>query len=176
MNLLLNEACQPWDNIVKEQVNTTQWKDPKGGVHQSNRSKTQKSFLNCEIFHLLTVLHHDAAEAVKYYITNILEKPNRVPDQQIFVHVEQLNNYLEPLPCLYNSPNLNFATKPVVPLNDANLAIHLLQMCLVNWQRQQNLMEISTLISTRALLLVLKNIKSNVKLDDKPPNKDKTVG
>ncbi len=49
-------------------------------------------------------------------------------------------------------------------------------MCPVKWQRQYNLMENSTLVSTRALLMILENIESNVKLDDMPPIKDKAKG
>ena len=41
-------------------------------------------------------------------------------------------------------------------------------MCPVKWQRQYDLMENSTPVSTRALLMVLENIESNVELDDKP--------
>ena len=37
-------------------------------------------------------------------------------------------------------------------------------------------MENSTPVSSRALLMVLENIESNVKLDDKPPSKDKAKG
>ena len=37
-------------------------------------------------------------------------------------------------------------------------------------------MEKSTPVSTRALLMVLENIESNVKLDNKPPSKDKAKG
>ena len=37
-------------------------------------------------------------------------------------------------------------------------------------------MENSTPVSTRALLLVLENIESNIELDDKPPSKDKAKG
>ena len=36
-------------------------------------------------------------EAVKFFIMNKL-KPNRVPIQQFFVQVEQLNSYLKNLP------------------------------------------------------------------------------
>ena len=49
-------------------------------------------------------------------------------------------------------------------------------MCPVKWQRQYNLMENSTPVSTRALLMVLENIESNIELDDKPPSKDKAKG
>ena len=49
-------------------------------------------------------------------------------------------------------------------------------MCLVKWQWQYDLRENSTPVSTKALLLVLENIESNVELDDKPPSKDKAKG
>jgi hypothetical protein len=61
-------------------------------------------------------------------------------------------------------------------LEDADLATHLLGMCPVQWQRQYDLMENSTLVSTRALLMVLENIESNVELNDKPPSKVKAKG
>ena len=78
--------------------------------------------------------------------------------------MEQLNSYLENLQSLFQSPKANSATKPVMPLEDADLMTHLLQMCPVKWQRQYNLMENSTPVSTRALLMVLENIESNVEL------------
>ena len=71
---------------------------------------------------------------------------------------------------MYYSPKAYQATKKFVPLDDANLMTHLLCMCLANWQTQYNLTENTTPISTRALLLVLKNIENNAKLYHKPPN------
>ncbi len=41
--------------------------------------KTWTSFLDCVTFHLQSVFRPNAAEAVKFYITNTLKKPNRVP-------------------------------------------------------------------------------------------------
>ncbi len=82
--------------------------------------------MECITFHLQSVFHPDAAEAVKFYIMNTLKKPNRVPIWQFFVRVEQLNSYLENLPSLFQSPKANSATKPVTPLEDADLAMHLL--------------------------------------------------
>jgi hypothetical protein len=51
-------------------------------------------------FHLQSVFKPDAAEAVKFYITNTLKKLNRVPIWQFFIWVKQLNSYLETLPGL----------------------------------------------------------------------------
>jgi hypothetical protein len=50
-----------------------------------------KSFNDCVMFHLLTLFPINAAEQEKYYVTNVLKKPQRVHVHQ-FVHgVEQLN-------------------------------------------------------------------------------------
>ena len=132
--------------------------------------------MECVTFHLQSVFHPNAAEVVKFYITNTLKKLNRVPIRQFFVQVEQLNSYLENLPSLFQNPKANLATKPVTLLKDADLAMHLLQICPVKWQWQYNLMENSTPVSIRALLMVLENIEINVKLNDKPPSKDNAKG
>lgn len=55
------------------------WEDLKGEVHQPKRCKTWKSFLECVTFHLQNVFCHNTGDLVKYYITNMLKKPNRVP-------------------------------------------------------------------------------------------------
>jgi hypothetical protein len=175
-NLLTDEARQPWEKIVKDQTDTVPWEDLRGGVHEKKAGKTWTSFLDCVMFHLQTVFQPDAAEAVKFYITNTLKKPNRVPIRQFFTRVEQLNNYLESLPGLYHSRNANVANKPVTPLEDADLATHLLRMCPVKWQSQYDLMTQSTPVCTRDLLLVLEKIEKSLNLDEKPPSKDKAKG
>ena len=48
---------------------------------------------------------------------------------QFFKRIEQLNSYLETLPCLYYSPKTNSVTKLVEPLDDSNLTTYLLRMC-----------------------------------------------
>ena len=80
------------------------------------------------------------------------------------------------LPCLYCSTKANQATKQVLPFDDADLATHLLCMCPARWQTQYDLLEITTPVSTRAILLVLENIKNNAELDAKPPSATKTKG
>ena len=77
---------------------------------------------------------YDAGETLKYYIMNMFKKPNWISIRQFFVRVEQLNSYLEMPPRLYDSPKANQATKKVLPLGDANLAMHLLHMCPAKWQ------------------------------------------
>jgi uncharacterized protein YukE len=138
-NFLSEEARQPWNKILAEQIDCSPWKDLRGNVHNTPRSKTWDSFMECVTFHLLTVFRNDAAEAQRYYISNGLKKPNRVPIRQFVQRVQQLNDYLELLPCLYQSNRATPATKKVGPIDDADLAGHILRMCPGTWQAQYEL-------------------------------------
>eukprot|EP00804_Cyclotella_cryptica_P028378 CCRYP_016438-RA/>CCRYP_016438-RA protein AED:0.40 eAED:0.79 QI:0/0/0/1/1/1/5/0/356 len=157
----------PWEKIIKAQVTKAPWEDIKGVPHTETPTKTWDSFHECVTFHLLQVFRHDAGEALKYYITNTLKSPTGF---------RFLNSYLETLPCLYYSPKANQATKKVLPLDDADLATHLLRMCPAKWQTQYDLTENTTPVSTRALLLVLENIENNAELDNKPASTTKAKG
>ena len=128
-NFLLEEARQPWSKILVEQIDSSPWKDMRGVVHNSPRSKTWDSFQECVTFHMLTVFCNDATEAQRYYISNCLKKPNWVPIRQFVQRIQQLNDYLELLPCLYQSNRATKITKKVGPNNDADLADHILRMC-----------------------------------------------
>ena len=105
------------------------WKDLSGNVHNTPRSKTWDSFMECITFHLFTVFHNDAAKAQRYYIGNGLKRPNRLPIRQFVQRFPQLNDYLDLLPCLYQSNRVTPATKKVGPIEDADLAGHILCMC-----------------------------------------------
>ena len=107
----------------------------------------------------------DAGKALKYCIMNTLKKPNWVSIHQFFVQVEQLNSYLETLPCLFYSPKANLTTKEILPLDDADLATHLLHVCPAMWQAQYDLSKNTTPVSTSVLLLMLENIENNADLD-----------
>ena len=72
-----------------------------GNVHNTPRSKTCDSFMECVTFHLLTVFCNDTAKTQRYYISNCLKKSNWVPIRQFVQCIQQLNDYLELLPCLY---------------------------------------------------------------------------
>ena len=77
-NLLSVEARIAWDNIVERQIGTAPWTDLKGKKHKEEQKRTKVSFDDCVIHHLLTVFPYDAAEQQKYYISNVLKKPQRV--------------------------------------------------------------------------------------------------
>ena len=84
-NLLTDEAHQPWEKIVKAQTDTILREYLHGEVHEEKAGKIWTFFLECMTFNLQSVFHPSAAEAVKFYITNTLKKPNRVPVRQFFV-------------------------------------------------------------------------------------------
>ena len=63
-----------------------------------------------------------------------------------------------------------------MPLDDANLATHLLRMCPAKWQTQYDLTEKTTTVNTRALLLILEKIESSAEVEAKPPNVIKPKG
>jgi hypothetical protein len=61
--------------------------------------------------HLLTAFPINAAEQEKYYISNVLKKPQRVSVRQFVHRVEQLNAYIAQMPCFYYSPHAKASTK-----------------------------------------------------------------
>jgi hypothetical protein len=99
-----------------------------------------ESFNNCVMFHLLTAFPINAAKQEKYYISNVLKKPQRINVRQFVQRVEQLNAYIALMPCFYYSPHANASTKPKnVPFMEAGLRAHVLCMCPLQWQDQYNM-------------------------------------
>jgi hypothetical protein len=99
-NLVLEEMRQPWNKIMAEHIHCSPWTDLREVEHSAPQSKTWDSFMECIIFHLLAVFRNDAAETQRYYISNGLKKPNQVPIRQFIQHMQQLNAFLNLLPCL----------------------------------------------------------------------------
>jgi hypothetical protein len=69
------------------------------------------------------VFPNNAAEQERYYITNVLRKPQRVSIRQFVQRVEQLNSYILQLPYWYYSPSVKANTIPMnVPFVKADLS------------------------------------------------------
>ena len=161
-NLLSEDARFRWDKIVSSQVGTAPWTDLQGNEHAEERGKGKQSFQDCITFHLLDMFPSDAAEQQRFYISNVLKKPQRVTVRHFFQRVEQLNGYLSYLPCTYDSPRATAATKPVAAFDEAELANLLLRMCPKSWQDQYDLTQDSLPQSVRKLLGVLENVEKVV--------------
>ena len=98
-NLLSADAKFAWNKIVKEQTEADPFKDLQGVSRKVPRGLTRESFDDCVMFHLLTVFPNNAAEQEKYYLSNVLKKPQRVGVRQFIQRIEQLNAYVAQLPC-----------------------------------------------------------------------------
>ncbi len=118
------------------------FKDLQGMSRKGPRGLLRESFDDCVMFHLLIVFPDNAAEQEKYYLSNVLKNPQRVGVRQFVQCIEQLNAYIVQLPCWYYSPSYNAGRMPAnVPFSEADLASHVLRMCLQQWQDQYNLQE-----------------------------------
>ncbi len=91
-DLLSVNARYPWNKIVQEQTNANPYTDLQGLTRKGPRGMSRKSFDDCVMFHLLTVFPDNTAEQERYYITNVLKKPQRVSIRQFVQRVEQLNS------------------------------------------------------------------------------------
>jgi hypothetical protein len=141
-NLLSLDAKYSWNKIVWEHLEADPFKDLQGVSKKGPRGLSWESFNNCVMFHLLTVFPNNAAEQEKYYLSNMLKKPQRVGICQFVQRVEQLNAYIPQLPCWYYSPSYNAGMMPAnVPFSKADLVSHVLWMCPHQWQDQYNLQE-----------------------------------
>ena len=184
-NLLSVDARYAWNKIVHDQTEADPYQDLQGLNRKGPRGMSRKSFEDCVMFHLLTVFPNNAAEQERYYITNVLKKPQRVSIRQFVQRVEQLNSYIAQLPCWYYSPSVKVKTVPMnVSFPEADLASHVLRMCPYTWQDQYNLHEkggaptdiCSLLQSLEAIERVCGqegNAKSNPSRDEKPSGSKK---
>jgi hypothetical protein len=106
------------------------------------------------MFHFLTAFPINTAEQEKYYILNVLKKPQHINVHQFVLRVEQLNAYISQMPCFYYSPNANASTKPEnFPFTETELGAHVLQ-------DQYNMNKKGmTPMEMRSLLILLKAIE-----------------
>jgi hypothetical protein len=141
-NLLSADAKYAWNKTVKEQTEMDPFKDLQGVSRKGPRGLLRESFDDCIMFYLLTVFPNNTAEQEKYYLSNVLKKPQRVGVRQFIQCIAQLNAYIVQLLCWYYSLSYNPGMTPVnVLFTEADLASHDLRMCPHQWQDQYNLQE-----------------------------------
>jgi hypothetical protein len=112
LNLLSPESKYAWNKIISEQMESDLYVNLQGDSLEGPRGMSCKLFNNCVMFYLLTAFPINAAEQEKYYITNVLKKPQRINVCQFVWRVEQLNAYIAQMPCFYYSPHVNASTSP----------------------------------------------------------------
>ncbi len=84
-NLLSPESKYAWNKIVSEQTESNPYVNLQGDTLEGPRRMLHQSFHDCVMFHLLTAFPINVAEQEKYYITNVLKKPQCINVRQ-FVH------------------------------------------------------------------------------------------
>ena len=115
--------------------------------------------MDCVAFDLLMVFWSDMAKTQQFCISSGLKHPNGVPIRQFVQRIQQLNVYLDLLPCLFFFKHATKLTKEVVLFNDANPASHILRMVQRLWQDQYKLLGGMVPQSVCKLLKVLEHIK-----------------
>jgi hypothetical protein len=161
LNLLSPESKYLCNKIIRKQTESNPFVNLQGVSVEGPRGMSCKFFSDCMMFYLLTVFLINAAEQEKYYITNVLKKPQRVNLCQFACRVEQLNAYIAKMPCFYYSPNMNAITMPEnVPFTEAELGSHMLCICPIQWQDQYNMNKKGmTPMEMRSLLTLIEAIE-----------------
>ncbi len=77
-NLLSLESKYAWNKIICEQTESDPYVNLQGDTLEGPRGMSRELFNDCVMFHLLTAFPINAAEQEKYYITNVLKKPQRI--------------------------------------------------------------------------------------------------
>jgi hypothetical protein len=155
-NLLSPKSKYTWNKIVSEQMESNLFVNLQDISLEGPRGMSCKSFNDFVMFHLLTAFPINAAEQEKYYVTNVLKKPQRINIRQFVHHVEQLNAYIAQMPCFYYSPHANASTKPEnVSFTEAELGALVLGMCPLQWQDQYNMNKRGMMPMDMRLLLTL---------------------
>jgi hypothetical protein len=98
-NLLSPKSKYTWNKIVVKQTESDPYVNLQDVSLESPRGMSSELFNNCIVFHLLTAFPINAAEQEKYYISNVLKKPQRINVHQFVCRVEQLNAYIPQMPC-----------------------------------------------------------------------------
>jgi hypothetical protein len=182
LNLLSPKRKYTRNKFVDKQMESNPFVNLQGVSIEGPRGMSRKLFINCMVFHLLTVFPINAAEQEKYYILNVLKKPQHVNVRQFVHRVKQLNAYIAQMPCFYYSPNANASTKPEnIPFTEAELGPHMLRMCPLQWQDQYKMnkkgmppMDMRLLLTLlKAIECVCTNEKGKLESSKKSSHKSK---
>jgi len=158
--LLIGEARTQWDKIVTEMFDRPTWVGINGKTREGPRVRTWQALTDCIELHKLTVLPCDAAEKQRFYVQQVVRKPQRVTIRQYMSRLSVLNDYIAHLPSIYYSSKAVASTvKGNVPFGDGELASIVLASTPLAWQNQYSLTHATVPESPRALLPDLENIE-----------------
>ncbi len=130
-NLLSSDAQSQWDPVCREMHEHDSWGGVNGQVTKVRRSQMWMSFRDCLELHKLTVFSADAAKRQRFYIQQVVRKPQRAAVRQHISRMGVLNDYIKHLPMMKDSLKAVLTTKKGnIPFSKADLAtIVLVSVC-----------------------------------------------
>jgi hypothetical protein len=159
-NLLSGNAQSQWDCICRKMHEHDSWAAVNGQMTKGGHPRTWMSFLNCLELHKLIVFSADTAKRQRFYIQQVVRKPQRATVRQHISCMGVLNDYVKHLPTLKDSSKAVPTTKKGnIPFGKADLAAIVLLSVPMSWQNQYNLNQSTFPESTRTLLPDLEAIK-----------------
>jgi hypothetical protein len=81
-NLLSSDAQSQWDCVCRKMHECDSWAAVNGQVTKGRRPRTWMSFLDCLKLHKLMVFSADAAKKLRFYIQQVVCKPQRATARQ----------------------------------------------------------------------------------------------
>jgi len=123
--------------IVKEMFDRDTWVGVNGKTHDGPQVRTWKSLTDCIELHKLMVLPTDAAEKQRFYVQQVVRKPQRVTIRQYMSRMGVLKNYIAHLPSLFYSSKAVVSTvKGNVIFGDGELTSIILASTPQTWHNQ----------------------------------------
>ncbi len=108
----------------------------------------------------MTIFPVDATEKQRYYMTQMVKKPQRATVRQYMARMGILNDYLAHLPMVFISTMAVEGTeKGNVPFDEADLTGIVLNSVPVSWMNQHNMTHRTLPNGTRTLLKDLESIE-----------------
>jgi hypothetical protein len=133
-NPLSSDAQSQWDCICREMHEHDSWAAVNGQVTIGRHLQMWTSFLDCLELHKLTVFSAEAAKRQRFYIQQVVRKPQRATVRQHILQMGVLNDYVKHLPALKDSSKAVPTTKKGnIPFSKADLAAIVLLSVLMLW-------------------------------------------
>ena len=128
-NLLDEQIRDDWTRIVTQYCHTAPYLNKDGNKVEEARGLSFENLATCMRLHLLTECTKDAAEAQAHYLRVNVRKPQRISMKLFCKRLEELNGFMEDLPCLADLAEAPASTpRANKKFSDYELCSMLLQM------------------------------------------------
>jgi hypothetical protein len=128
-----------FEDIILKKMKTTPWVNLQGIEVDTPCEYTLEAYRMCWMFFMRTVFQQAAAEHLLFYMQFKLKKPKNLTARVFAGRVEQMNNYVEYLPCLYYSSRANNTTEKAVKMSEPALAQLVLRLVPQSWQHSHSI-------------------------------------